>query len=112
MGKKTGMPGFGRGLRELRKARGISQEELAHGAGLHSKFIGELEREISDVRLTSLLKLAKAFELEPADFFALMFPKEPLPSEAQQVIDLVLQISKRNDRKKLKKLKLFIENIL
>ncbi|MDD5222701.1 MAG: helix-turn-helix transcriptional regulator [bacterium] len=112
MGKKTGIPEFGKQLRVLRKSRGLSQEKLAGHADLHYKFIGEIERGISDIRLSSLIKLAKAFDLEPVDFFALIFHKEPLPSEALQVIDVVLQISRRKDRKKLQKLKTFVKDIL
>ncbi len=36
--------GFSGKLRELRKMKGLTQEELAERAGLHWKFIGEVER--------------------------------------------------------------------
>ncbi|MDD5068973.1 MAG: helix-turn-helix transcriptional regulator, partial [Candidatus Pacebacteria bacterium] len=47
---------FGRSLRELRKARGLSQEELADRAGIHPKFLGEIERAQSDLKLRSIIK--------------------------------------------------------
>jgi len=112
MGKKTGLPEFGRRLRELRKARGLSQEQLGDQAQLHAKFVGEIERGVTDVRLTTLIKLARGFGLETADFLAVMFTKGPLPPEARQVIDAILRISRRKDLEKLRKLKIFVDQVL
>jgi transcriptional regulator with XRE-family HTH domain len=47
-------------LKRLRKAEGLSQEELAARASLHRTEIGLLERGIRKPRLDSLLKLAGA----------------------------------------------------
>ena len=112
MAKKKGVPEFGRRLRELRKARKLSQEQLGELAALHPKFVGELERGDSDVRLTTLLKLCKAFDLQPADFFTVMFAKGPLPPEARQAIDEVLRMSRKKDLEKLRKLRIFVEQVL
>jgi len=112
MGKKTGMPEFGRRLRELRKARKLSQEQLGEIAELHPKFVGEIERGVSDVRLTTLRKIAKAFDIELADFFMVMFTKGSLPPEARQIIDEVLRMSRRKETDKIRKLRIFVEQIL
>ncbi len=36
-------PGLARAVRQLRTAQGLSQEELAHRAGVHLTWIGRLE---------------------------------------------------------------------
>jgi transcriptional regulator with XRE-family HTH domain len=70
--------GFGRNLRAIRKKRGISQEELARGTGLHRTAIGFLEKGERVPRLDTLLHLAKALEIDPADLLADVEPS-PIP---------------------------------
>lgn len=103
---------FGRSLRELRKARGLSQEELADRAGIHPKFLGEIERAQSDLKLRSIIKIASGLGLSPADFFSLCFSKENLSPEGREVLDLVISIAKGKERKKIHKLKIFVRDIL
>lgn len=49
---------FGRALRELRVARGLSQEELAFRAGLHRNYVGSCERGEINLSLRVMLQLA------------------------------------------------------
>ena len=58
-------------IRELRNARGWSQEELAERAGLHSTFIGQVERGERNLALSNLKKLADAFELSLSEMIEL-----------------------------------------
>jgi transcriptional regulator with XRE-family HTH domain len=58
--------GFGHGVRQLREARGWSQEQLAEQAGLNRSFVGEVERGEVTVSLSTVAKLARAFELAPS----------------------------------------------
>lgn len=58
---------FGKRLRTLREARGLSQEELAnivtgHGGRLTSKYVSDLERGLKAPTLTMLLKLSRALD--------------------------------------------------
>jgi transcriptional regulator with XRE-family HTH domain len=61
---------FGRRLRSLRIARGLSQEDLAHAAGLHRTHISLIERDQRSVRLETIERLAKALRIDPSDLFS------------------------------------------
>ena len=52
--------GFGIGVRQLREARGWSQERLAEHANLNRSYIGEIERGCVIASLTTVEKLAAA----------------------------------------------------
>lgn len=50
-------------VQERRDSLGISQEELAHRAGLHRTYISDIERGSRNISLRSLIRLATALEL-------------------------------------------------
>jgi transcriptional regulator with XRE-family HTH domain len=58
---------FGRRVRELRQVRNISQEELAHLAGVHRTYIGMIERGEKNITLLNILRVAEALKCEAAD---------------------------------------------
>ena len=51
---------FGKAVRTRRKALRITQEELAHRAGIHPTYLGDVERGERNIALINILKLAKA----------------------------------------------------
>ena len=51
---------FGRRLRQLRKAKGWSQEELADEADLDRTFVSSCERGVRNLSLESICRLADA----------------------------------------------------
>lgn len=67
------MPSFqesvGSKIRTLRKAKGWRQEELAEHSGLHSTYIGQLERGERNATIESYLKVAGAFNISAAELF-------------------------------------------
>jgi len=58
---------FGRRVRERRIELGITQETLAHTAGLHRTYIGSLESGERNPSLENIARLAKALKLDAAD---------------------------------------------
>lgn len=58
---------FGETVRDFRKVKGLSQEELADKAGLHRTYIGMIERAEKNITLTSIQKIAKAFDVSIKD---------------------------------------------
>jgi y4mF family transcriptional regulator len=51
-------------LRDVRRARGLRQEDLALAAGVGRRFIGELENGKATVRLGETLRVADALGVE------------------------------------------------
>jgi transcriptional regulator with XRE-family HTH domain len=55
---------FGERVRELRKQKKISQEELAFRADLHRTYIGMIERAEKNITLLNIQKIAIALEID------------------------------------------------
>lgn len=54
-------------LRQIRKSKGLSQEELADLCDLHRTFVGSVERSERNVTLSTLEAFSKALEIEVTD---------------------------------------------
>jgi len=57
---------FGLAIRELRRVRGISQEQLGHDSGLHRTYVGGIERGERNPSLTNILRIAEALDVAPS----------------------------------------------
>lgn len=64
-----------RNLRRLRTTAGLSQEELAHRAGLHRTYISSAERARRNVTLECLFKIAKGLQVHAHELL------RPIPNE-------------------------------
>ncbi len=60
---------FARNLRALRQAKGISQEELAHRAGIDRTYVSALERCVYSASIDVVAQIAMALDIEPARLF-------------------------------------------
>ena len=60
---------LGAKIRELRKRRGWSQEDLAHVSGLHYTYIGSVERGERNVTLRSIQTLATSLHVTISELF-------------------------------------------
>lgn len=56
-------------IRELRQARGMTQEQLAKACELHRTFIGSVERGERNVAVLNLRKIARSLRIPVADLF-------------------------------------------
>ncbi|MFC3749530.1 helix-turn-helix domain-containing protein [Paenibacillus sp. GCM10012306] len=59
----------GNRIRELRKAKGWTQEQLAEAASLHYSYIGGVERGDRNISLETLEKIIAAFDIPAIEFF-------------------------------------------
>ena len=60
---------FATNLRRLRHASGLSQEELAHRAGINRNYVGLLERAANSPTLDTIERLAAELAVDPVRFF-------------------------------------------
>jgi len=60
---------FGQRVRQLRKKKNLSQEELSFKADLHRTYIGMIERAEKNITLVNIEKIAKALNVEIKELF-------------------------------------------
>lgn len=61
---------FAANLRAARLEQGLSQEALGDACGLHRTEVSLLERHRRDPRLATIVRLARALGVRPADLMA------------------------------------------
>ena len=61
---------LGRAVRDLRRVRGISQEDLAHLSGMHRTYLGGIERGERNLSYTNLKRLAQALDVPASELLA------------------------------------------
>jgi transcriptional regulator with XRE-family HTH domain len=61
---------FARNLSVERERRGLSQEALGYAAGLHRTEVSLLERAGREPRLSTIVRLARALKIRPAELLA------------------------------------------
>ena len=70
---------FAENLKMYRKSAGLSQEDLAHVAGIERAYVSLLERRLNSPTIDMLAKLATALGVEPQQLIA------PLPRKLRKV---------------------------
>ena len=60
---------FGERVRLERDRLGISQEELAHRAGLHRTYLGGVERGERNLGFMNVIRIARALAIAPGGLF-------------------------------------------
>jgi transcriptional regulator with XRE-family HTH domain len=53
-------------IRQLRLAKGISQEALADEAGVHRTYMGSVERGERNISLENIVRIARALKVAPS----------------------------------------------
>jgi transcriptional regulator with XRE-family HTH domain len=66
---RTALRSLGEEVRERRKQRNLSQEALAHQAGVHTNVVGRLERGSYNISVLTLLAIAVKLNTSVADLF-------------------------------------------
>ena len=61
---------LGHAIRDVRKAHSVSQEALAHNAGIDRSHMGKIERGERNVTALNLLRVAAALGVPPSYIFS------------------------------------------
>ena len=61
---------LGKRIRDLRRLKRLSQEDLAERAGLHRNYIGDVERGERNVAIVNIAKVAADLDMSIAELFA------------------------------------------
>lgn len=64
-----GLKQFGQRLREIRLAKGVTQESLAYSTDLHLSQIGRIERGEIGASISFVFLFAETLGVEPKEFF-------------------------------------------
>ncbi|RYG80360.1 MAG: XRE family transcriptional regulator [Alphaproteobacteria bacterium] len=59
----------GENIRRLRRAKGLSQEALAHESGMAMRYLAGIERGEENPSLAFLVRIATALGVTPGDLF-------------------------------------------
>lgn len=54
-------------LRRVRHDKGLTQEELAHRAGISARYVGKIERANVSATVSVLGRVAKALDVDPSE---------------------------------------------
>lgn len=85
---------IGERIRNFRKEKGFSQEELAYKANLHTTYIGQLERGEKNATLESVEKVASALGISLEELFRSIHPNSN--SQEYTLSQIVSRLQSRN----------------
>jgi len=91
---------FGKRVKQLRKRKGWTQEDLGDKANIDYKYIGAIERGEKNLTINNVEKIAKAFRTEPFQLF--LFSSKGLIDEkaiTEKKIKNLLKLSKNREKK-------------
>jgi len=87
---------FGNRVRELRKARGLSQEELAGKADLHFTYVGAVERGERNLSLKAIQKIAHGLGVNISELFS-FYRQKKIVNEAELTKAEIMKILRNGD---------------
>ena len=74
---------FGRRVRQLRKARGVSQEAFAHAAKIDRSYFGSIERGERNVSLDNICLIAAGLGVPPHELLRFEEVRDAEPSASE-----------------------------
>lgn len=101
---------FGMRIRDLRKARGLTQPTLAERSGVAEKYLSDIERGKVNVSLTIMSRLAAGLGVPVKELFV-VDEDTTVDDDRQIARDLVAAITATADDEKAARLRLFLERV-
>lgn len=78
----------GTNIREIRKQKKMTQEELAEKCGLQTSFLAGVERGARNITIQTLEKITAGLEINAKELFELESPIKNLPIETEHLIHM------------------------
>ena len=98
-------------LKELRLAKGLRQEDLERW-DFSYRYYGKLERGVVNPTLDTLIRLCEIFDVTLTDLFMFMENKGLVNDSKEAVVMKLAAILRENKKDKIRKLKVFLDEIL
>ncbi len=102
---------LGKRIAYLRKQKGMSQEDFADASGKMINTISNIERGLSDPKVTTLMSISKALDISIEELFSEAKQKQAIEKLPSNIL-AILQILKKQDDKILKVIQKQIEALL
>ena len=100
---------IGQRIRSYRLQSGFNQEELAEKCGLHSTYIGQVERGEKNATIESISKIANGLNLSLSKLFENIGSGEDNNNYPTEAYDLVLSLPVEEQEKLLKIMQMIIQ---
>lgn len=100
---------IGQRIRDIRKNKNLSQEQLAEKAGFHFSYIGGVERAEKNITLANLLKIADALEVPIIDLFSYTKHQRDVLNEKDMLLNQLVDILVGLKKSDLRKVQLFLD---
>lgn len=99
-------------LKELRLSRNLTQEDIERKFNFNYRYYGRLERGTVNPSLETLNRICKVFDVSLSDLFIFADANDKLSLEREAISVKISETLNRASKAKLKKLKIFLEEIL
>ncbi|MEK4849202.1 helix-turn-helix transcriptional regulator [Paenibacillus sp. FSL H7-0756] len=99
---------IGERIRRLRKEMNLSQEQLAERSGLHTNYVGQVERGEKNLTLETLEKVVTGLNISLEELFRYIGPMEQKDA-LSQIIELLVERPSEDQKMALSLLKSVLE---
>lgn len=76
-------------LKELRKAKRLTQEEFAKIVGISQSYVSDIEKGKRDMDFTLAERFAKALGVKPYELMPLEWQPQPITPAEQAILDMI-----------------------
>lgn len=99
---------LGERIRRLRKLKGMSQEQLAEIAGIHTNYVGQVERGEKNLTIDTLQKIVEGLGVTLEELFRYVDPMKKKDA-LSLIVELLAERPTRDQQMALKVLKTVLE---
>lgn len=90
---------FGKRVKSLRTSKKLSQEKLAELSGLHSTYIGQIERGEKSPTIESIYKISVGLDISLSDFLKNIQIDENVETYADKIYNEILSLPTHKQKK-------------